>query len=186
MKRTFDPNTLPSPLRLLARLPLPVRILIVIWLCTSLVFYVGAPDSYANLPAPVSLVIALPMMIISIGLSVFILWRGVLTMITTARSVKAGKAFTPKASKGFAPTIGGIGALNIYMAIYMLTAFWLASLTKNYGLSVALSCLLAIGLVYCLLKRKPHPTDAKILLIGGLCVTVLFGVIMATVAVPPA
>lgn len=186
MNNSFDPNALPSPLRLVARLPMPVRILIVIWLCTSLVFYIGAPDSYANLPPPVSLAIALPMVIVSICLSIFIFWRGCLTILTTVRSVKEGESFKPNAPKGFAPTIGGIGALNICMAIYMLVAFWLASLTKSYGLSVVLSALLAMGLGYCLIKRKPHPTESKILLIGGLCVTVLFGLIMATVAVPPA
>lgn len=185
MMTPFDPNNAPLPLRIAAWLPMPVRVLIVIWLCTSLVFYIGAPNSYANLPTPISLAISMPMIVVGICLPIFIFWRGCLTILTTARSVREGAAFTIKTPKGFAPTIGGIGALNIYMATYMLSAFWLASLTKSYGLSVALSCVLAVGLGYCLIKRKPHPTDSRILLIGGVCVTVLFGGVMATVAVPP-
>lgn len=182
---TWDPNNAPLPLRTLARLPMPVRILTVIWLGISLVFYIGAPDSYSNLPTPVSLAISVPMLIVAICLPMFIFWRGCLTILTTVRSVKEGIEFTPKTPKGFAPTIGGIGALNIYMAAYMLTAVWLASLTKSYGLSIALSCVLAVGLGYCLIQRKPHPTDSRILLIGALCITILFGSILATVAMPP-
>lgn len=82
--------------------------------------------------------------------------------------------------------MGGWGALNIYLIVYASLSFWLAHMTRAYTLSVLLSCLLSGGFLYILIKRRPLRGDVKILLYGGLAATILFGLVMATVAVPPA
>jgi hypothetical protein len=172
--------------RLVARTPFPVRILAVIWLALSLAFNLGLPASTANFPPAVRFLILLPMALLSLGLGVFTFWRGCKTIHSTMISVSNRQNVSFKSSRNSTTVIGGLGALQIYMILYMVAAFWLASARKSYGLSVVLSIILAAAIAYALFARKPHPKDVSVFLIGGLLITVLFGIIMATVAVPPA
>jgi hypothetical protein len=170
--------------RALTAIPLPLRILAVIWLFLSIAFNIGLPGSTANLPPLASFLILLPMAILSIALGLFIFWCGFKTIYAAVLSVRSPKvdASTPKSHSFY--FVGGMGALQIYLIVYMLAAFWLAKASGNYGASVGLSAILVAGISYALVARKPHPKDVKVFLIGGLLITILFGLIMATVAVP--
>ncbi len=174
----------PLWLRFMERVPFPVRIAATAWLLISLVFFI-APDLASNLSPALALFVTLPMALVAFGTGVFILWAGAKTIGDTMRSVAARKDDRDAALRRSIAFIGGIGALQIYMMLYMLIGFWLVSISGSYALSTILSALLAAGLGHALFYRKPHPSDVKIFLGGGLFVTLLFGLLMATVAVPP-
>jgi len=170
--------------KVIEAVPLPFRVLAVIWLVVSFAFNIGLPESTANLPPIAKFVILLPIAILSIAVGLFTFWRGCKTIQAATMSIfshKVGES-TPK-SQTFS-FIGGMGALQIYLMVFMLAAFWLAEQSGNYGASVALSVLLAAGIGFALFARKPHQKDVKVFLIGGLLITILFGLIMATVAEP--
>jgi hypothetical protein len=173
--------------RTLSRTPLVLRAGLIVWLIVSFAFYVGGPSSTVNLPPYVAFLAVLPSAAIALWLSLFIIWRGMGTLLFTLRSIS--QRHQPKTSSpplGFASSVGGWGALNIYLIVYASLSFWLAHMTRSYTLSVALSCVLSVGFIYVLTKRRPLRSDVKILLYGGLAATILFGLIMATIAVPPA
>lgn len=177
-------KTDPIWLRVMERVPFPVRIAATVWLLVSLVFFI-APDVASNLSPALALFVTLPMALVAFGTGLFILWAGANTIGDTVRSVAARKEDSDAPPKRSIAFIGGMGALQIYMMLYMLIGFWLASLSGSYALSTILSALLGVGLGYALFYRKPHPSNVKIFLGGGLFITVLFGILMATVAVPP-
>jgi hypothetical protein len=170
--------------KVLTAIPLPFRVLLMIWLVVSFASDIGLPGSTANLPPIAKFLILLPMAILSIAIGIFTLWRGCKTIHATTMSICSPKLenSTPKSQSFF--LIGGMSALQIYLIGFMLAAFWLAEQSGNYGASVALSVLLAAGIGFALFARKLHPKDVKVFLIGGLLITILFGLIMATVAVP--
>lgn len=172
---------------IVARAPLPVRAVLVMWIILSIVFYVGSPEATANLPPFVALLALLPMSVIGLGVAFFLLWRGFGTIAYAVKSIAAkDKADPAPYPNTFGSSVGGWGALNIYLAVYSLAVMWLAHWTGNYAASVSLSSALCLLLAYGLFWRKPHRSDVKILLVGSLIATVLFGTVMATVAVPPA
>ena len=173
--------------RTLSRTPLVLRAVLVVWLIVSFAFYVGGPSSTVNLPPYAAFLAVLPSAAIALWLSLFILWRGMGTLIFAFQSISQPHHIeTQSTSLGFASSVGGWGALNIYLIVYASLSFWLAHMTHTYTLSVALSCVLSGGFIYALVKRRPLRSDVKILFYGGLAATILFGLIMATVAVPPA
>lgn len=175
----------PGWVAVVQRVPFPLRIATSIWLLVSLVAYL-APSLAKDISPAWALFLALPMMLIALGMGLFILWRGAQTIIDTVNSVTAGndpRNAVPKRSLAF---VGGMGALQIYMMLYILIGFWLASITGTYVFSVILSCFLGAGLGFALFVRKPHPSNVKMFLGSGLFVTILFAFLMATVAVPPA
>lgn len=173
--------------RLLSGTPLILRAGLVIWMIVSLAFYVGGHSATANLPPYVAFLAVLPTAAIALWIPLLIIWRGIGTLIYAWRSIiQRNQPQTPLIPRGFASSVGGWGALQIYMVLYALLAFWLAHITRAYTLSVILSCVLAGSFIYVLAKRRPFRSDVKILLYGGLAVTSLVGLIMATVAVQPA
>lgn len=173
--------------RTLSRTPLVLRAGLVVWLIVSFAFYVGGPSSTANLPPYAAFLTLLPPAAIAIWLALFVIWRGMVTIVYAWRSIsRLSPPDTPSNPIGFAPSVGGWGALKIYLIVYALLAFWLAHVTRSYALSVVLSCCLSGGFLYILIKRRPLRSDVKILFYGGLAATVIFGLIMATVAVLPA
>ncbi|WP_150291621.1 hypothetical protein [Sphingobium estronivorans] len=173
--------------RIFSRTPLGLRAVLVVWLIVSFAFYVGGPSSTVNLPPYLAFLAILPSAAIALWLSLFIIWRGMGTLIFTLKSIsQRHQPETSSTSLGFASSVGGWGALNIYLVVYAPLSFWLAHMTRAYTLSVALSCVLSGCFIYVLIKRRPLRSDVKILLYGGLAATVLFCLIMATIAVPPA
>jgi hypothetical protein len=166
---------------------LVLRAALVVWLIISFAFYVGAPSSTENLPPYAAFLAMLPSAAIALWLSLFVIWRGMVTIVFALRLIsQSPRPEAPLTPVGFAPSVGGWGALNIYLVAYAFPSFWLAQMTGAYALSVALSCLLSGGFLYILIKRRPLRSDVKILLYGGLAATILFALVMATVAVPPA
>ncbi|WP_300399445.1 hypothetical protein [uncultured Sphingobium sp.] len=173
--------------RTLSRTPLVLRAGLVVWLNISFAFYVGGPSSTVNLPPYAAFLAVLPSAAIALWLSLFVIWRGMATILFAWRSIsQRSRPEAPSTPVGVAPSVGGWGALNIYLIVYASLSFWLAHMTSAYTLSVVLSCLLSGGFLYILIKRRPLRGDVKILLYGGLAATILFGLVMATVAVPPA
>ena len=173
--------------RTLSRTPWALRVVLFVWLIVSFAFYVGGPSSTVNLPPYAAFLAVLPSATITVWLSLFIIWRGMGTLIFVLRSISQHhQPETPSAPVVFGRSVGGWGALNIYLVAYALLSFWLAHITRTYTVSVALSCVLSGGFIYILAKRLPLRSDVKILVYGGLAITVLLGLIMATVAVVPA
>ena len=185
MQRFDDTSGKPRWSQTLAAIPLPLRILAVIWLCLSLVFNLGSPGSTANLPPITSFLILLPMAVLSIAFGLFIFWCGCKTIHAAILSVRSPKFDTSTPKNHSLYFLGGMGALQIYLILFMLAAFWLVKASGNYGASVALSAMLVAGISYALVAKKPHPKDVNVFLIGGLLTTIFFGLIMATVAIPP-
>ena len=172
--------------RLLTKLPLPVSMLFAAWMLLSLAFSLGQPSSTANLSPTIRYIVLLPIGAVSFGLSIFIIWNGGLTLFRALKSIVQD---VPEREMRRRPTfnlIGGIGALHIYMVVYFLIAFGSAKQFGGYAVGIFFSCIMCAGLAFVLFKRSPHPKDVKIFLWGSLIVTAIFGIIMATVAVPPA
>jgi len=172
--------------RLLTKVPLPVSMLFAAWMFLSLAFSLGQPSSTANLSPPIRFIFLLPMAVVSFGVSIFIIWNGGLTLFRALRSIVRN---VPEREMRQRPTfnlIGGIGAVHIYMIVYFLIAFGSARQFGGYAVGIFFSCMICAGLAFVLFKRGPHPKDVKIFLWASLSVTAVFGIIMATVAVPPA
>ena len=186
MERATNPDVRHRWKVALEKVPLPIRLLFAAWIFLSLAFNLGSPSSTANLPPPVRFIVLLPMAIVSFGLSVFVLWNGGRTLFRASKSILAIVPERDGHQRSTLNFIGGVGAMNIYMIVYSLIAFGSIKPFGSYAVGMGLSCILCAGLAFLLFKRGPHPKDVKIFLWGSLGVTALFGIIMATVAAPPA
>ena len=169
---------------MLAKVPAPVRFALAGWMLISLAFYLGLPCSTENVPPALRFIVLLPIALISLGLGALILWQGGLTIYRTIFCAVRGVAALGERDDSFSRFIGGVGALNIYLVVYSGTALGLARALGGYTISVILSGLIAITMGFLLFRRGRQPKDVKFFLWGGSLITIVFGILMATMAVP--
>ena len=171
--------------RTVKRIPLPLRLLAAGWMIVSLAFNAGLPSSTDGMSSVVRFIVLLPMALVSLGLGILMVVAGGRTLFRASRSIFRRKGQNPVYHKLVYNFIGCIAASQLYLIGYMLVSASAAERFGNYTSGVALSCLLTVIIAFGLLKRGPHPADVKIFLWVALGATLLFGIIMATVAVPP-
>lgn len=117
-------------------------------------------------------------------LAAYGLWLGGKTIYSVIRNASAQKDIMFNDAWSNSSVVGGLGAVTIYLIVYAFVISWTTEITKAYTASFIISISFAMAIGYALMVRKPHPKDVKLFLIGSLLATVLFGTLMATVAVP--
>lgn len=167
------------------RVPKPIRLITAVWLIVSLAFNFGLPSSTANLSPIFRAVLLLPSAVISVGLAIYILWQGGITLWRTGKCGFGNFTSTDGERWLSNAFVGGIGALNIYMVAYFSAVIGISRSLGNYDVTTLMSAAIVAGMILVLFKRKPLPSDVKIFLWSSGIITAFFAVLFITVSAPP-
>jgi hypothetical protein len=157
--------------RLVARIPLPIRILLTVWLAASLVFGFIPEKLVQNLPDILRLFLHFPHDLIKIALPLVLFWQGLKTILRTFQSIMGPKRHSPQ----FLETenqFGAIGALLIVMSVLLLVVSLIREQEINDFYGVAFSSLLSVAFGCALAFGKPHPKDVTGFLWWSIAVSV--------------
>lgn len=172
--------------RWLYRIPKSVRVAVALWLLISLFFWLSAPRTIANLSTPVLLGLLLPMIAVSLGLSLTMLGLGMLTLLAVSRDI-FGFAQTrierrfPLAR--FGAVLGSLSALNLYMCASVLVLMAVGRSPTGIQASMVLCGILAPSLCFAAFREGGRELAVKIFYIGAAVATVLFFALLALMLV---
>ncbi len=184
METPTNPGLLQHWTKQIEKLPLPVRIVLGIWIIVSVALHLGAPAVTESLPPFARYLIMLPMALGSLGIAFFLLWSGCSTLFRAWKSVAGTGAGRASSLSPIQSLIGGLGALNIYL----LACSWIVFVAmQSFGgrlIGIGLSLLLIGGLAFALFRRGPHPGDVKVFFWGALGLTSFLALLFILVAPP--